>query len=321
MIHQLSRRSACALLLAATSGIAFAEAYPSGPVSLVVAYAPGGSTDLVARMLAQEMSVGLKQAVIVENKPGGGTLIGTQYVQRAPANGQTLLFATNAFVITSLTQRPSPWDPLTSFEPIALVTQQSLGVLVRPGLNVGSIKDLIAYAKANPGKLNFASSGNGSAQHIAGEALKKAAGIDMVHVPYKGAGPAIQDLIGGRVDVMITSLLGLSEHITAKRVVLMATTGAQRVSSLPDVPTVSESGVPNFKVEPFQALLAPPKTPPAVIQQLSVELTRIARQGTLAKRLAEQGMDLRIGSPADLRALLTRERNEYAQLLKTVNVQ
>ncbi len=303
---------------------AHAQAFPAKPVSLVVAYAPGGSTDVVSRLLAQELSPALKQSVVVENKAGGGTVIGTQFVQKAPADGHTLLFGTNAFVITSQLTKPAPWDPLRDFEPVTLVTQQALGVLVRTGMNVNSIPELIAYAKANPGKVNFASSGSGSAQHLAGEAFRTAAGIEMLHVPYKGAGPALQDLVGGQVDVMFTSLVGLGPYLATRKVAVIATTGSKRNPATPEIPTVSESGVPGlagFEAISWQGVFAPAKTPRPVIDRLHAEMVKIGKAGGLGKQLAEQGMELRMGSADELRQVVTRERDNFIQVAKTVKFQ
>jgi tripartite-type tricarboxylate transporter receptor subunit TctC len=295
--------------------------FPTRQITIVVAYAPGGSTDIVARMLAKEMATGLKQPVIVDNRAGGGTAVGTQAVKRANADGYTLLFGTNAFVISSLIQKPTPWDPVKDFEPVGMVTLQALGLFVRPALKISSVPELIAYAKANPGKLNFASSGNGSAQHLAGEAFAATAGISMLHVPYKGAGPAIQDLIGGQVDLMFTSMVGLSSFIKEKRVALIATTGKTRSTTTPEVPTMAESGVPGFNVQSWQALFAPPMTPPEVLNKLNAELVRVAKAGVLSEYMKDQGLDLAIGSPAELRAHILQERETYGRLLKTLTIQ
>ncbi len=307
--------------LASGLGEAYAQAFPAKSISLVVAYAPGGSTDVVSRLLAQELSPALKQSVVVENKAGGGTVIGTQFVQKAPADGHTLLFGTNAFVITSQLTKPAPWDPLRDFEPVTLVTQQALGVLVRSGMNVNSISELIAYAKANPGKVNFASSGSGSAQHLAGEAFRTAAGIEMLHIPYKGAGPALQDLVGGQVDVMFTSLVGIAPYLATKKAVVIATTGSKRNPATPEIPTVAESGVPGlagFEAISWQAVFAPAKTPRAVIDRLHAEMVKIGKAGGLTKQLAEQGMELRMGSADELRKVVAHERDNFIQVAKTV---
>ncbi|MET4579213.1 tripartite tricarboxylate transporter substrate binding protein [Ottowia thiooxydans] len=319
-----SRRLAAAGLALLASVPLLARAadpvYPARPVTMVVAYAPGGATDIVARALAQEMTSSLGQSVIVDNKAGGGTAVGTLGVKRAMPDGYTLLFGTNAFVISSLIQKPSQWDPVKDFEPVGLVTTQALGVFVRPGLNVNTIAELIAYGKANPGKLNFASSGNGSAQHLAGEAFQQAAGIKMVHVPYKGAGPALQDMVGGRVDLMFTSMVGMSELTKDQKVLLIATTGKNRSFATPNVPTVAEGGVPGYNVQPWQALFAPAKTSAPALARLQKELARIGKDENMTKRLRDQGMELTVSTPAELRNHLQQERASYAKLLQTVTV-
>lgn len=298
-----------------------AQSWPARPISLVVAYAPGGATDIVARLLAQELSAGLGQQVVVENRAGGGTVVGTQAVKNAAPDGHVLFFGTNAYVINSLINKPAPWDPVRDFEPVSMVTLQSLGVMVRPGLRITTLDALIAYARANPGKLNFASSGNGSAQHLAGEAFRTAAGIDMVHVPYKGAGPALQDLIGGQVDLMFTSLVGLMDYVRDKRLLLLATTGRERLGVTPDVPTVAESGLPGYDVQTWQAVFAPARTPRPIIDRLNAEVQRVVKSGALTKRLADQGMDLRPGTPESLRAHVQRELDTYTRIMKTVSLQ
>lgn len=305
----------------ATMGTVQAQAWPARPVSMVVAYAPGGATDIVARLLAQELGSGLGQQVVVENKAGGGTVVGTLAVRNAAPDGYTLFFGTNAFVINSLINKPAPWDPLRDLEPVSMVTLQSLGVMVRPGLKISSLPALIAYARAHPGKLNFASSGNGSAQHLAGEAFRTAAAIDMVHVPYKGAGPALQDLIGGQVDLMFTSLVGLMDYVRERRLLLLATTGRERLAVPPDVPTVAESGLPGYDVQTWQAIFAPARTPRAIIDRLNAEVLRLVKSGVITRRLADQGMDLRPGSPEDLRAHVQREVETYTRIMKTVSLQ
>ncbi|MDX3906343.1 MAG: tripartite tricarboxylate transporter substrate binding protein [Pigmentiphaga sp.] len=317
-----ARRRLTALALAvATVGPwahapARAEAFPTHPLRMIVAYAPGGATDIVGRMFAQEMSETLGQTVVLENRAGGGTLVGTESVKRSAPDGYTLLFGTNAFVITPLLHDTKTYDPLTDFQPVGQTTVQSLGILVTPGLKIRTVKDFIAYAKANPGKVNFASSGNGSAQHLAGEAFAKAAGIEMVHVPYKGTGPAMADLLAGRVDVMFSSLVGNMEHVTEGRLNLIATTGLKRSPATPEVPTVDESGLKGFQAETWQAVMAPAGTPAAVVERLNAALVQAGKSPKIVQTLAAQGMEVRISSPAELRELLARDTKQYQTLLK-----
>lgn len=326
--------TAAAVAWAAVAGLPLAQAqtapsapsapsrspsFPTRPITLVIGYAPGGGTDIVGRVLARELESELGQPVVVENKAGAGTLIATEYVARAPADGYTLFFATNGMVINSLLKDPAPYDVVKDFAPVGMVTVQSLALIVRPGLGIHSVKELIAYAKARPGKLNFASSGHGNAQHVAGEAFAAATGIDIVHVPYKGAGPAIQDLIAGRVDMMFTGLLGLKDHIAAKRMILLATTGQSRTTATPDVPSVSEAaGLPDYAVDSWQAIFAPAGTPQPVIDRLSQALQRVGQAGRLADRFKDEGMDVRVSTPPALHDFIVKDRRQLAGIIDRI---
>lgn len=314
------------LMLAAVTGLgamqaASAEDYPSRTVKIVVAYAPGGSTDAVARMFAQELSIAFGRTFIVENRAGGGTTIGTKAVARSDADGYTLFFGTNAFVITPLLQKKVGYDPVGDFAPIALTTVQSLGVIVNPRLELSTVQQLIDFARKNPDRVNFASSGNGSAQHLAGEAFKVAAGAPMTHVPYKGAGPALQDLLAGNVDVMFTSLVGNMEFIRDGRLRLLATTGSARGPATPNVPTVAESGVKGYAVLSWQGFFAPANTPQPVIDRLNSALRKIGESPSMRKKLADQGMELKVSSPKALGELVLRERDSYGDLIRKIGAQ
>jgi tripartite-type tricarboxylate transporter receptor subunit TctC len=311
------------LLLAAVTALsvmpaASAQDYPSRTVKIVVAYAPGGSTDVVARMFAQELSSAFGHTFIVENRAGGGTAIGTEAVARSDADGYTLFFGTNAFVITPLLHKKVGYDPAKDFAPIALTTVQSLGVIVNPRLKLSTVPQLIDYAKKNPDKVNFASSGNGSAQHLAGEAFKVAAGAAITHVPYKGAGPAIQDLLAGHVDLMFTSLVGNMEFIRDGRLTLLATTGATRGPATPNVPTVAESGVKGYAALTWQGFFAPANTPQPVIDRLNGALRKIGESPSMRRKLADQGMELKVSSAKALGELVLRDRDSYGDLIRKV---
>lgn len=290
-------------------------AFPNKPVRLIVAYAPGGATDIVARMLAQELTPLLGQSVIVENRAGGGTLVGTESIKRANPDGYSLLFGTNAFVITPLLHTGPTYDPVKDFSPVSLTTIQPLGLLVTPSLKIKTVEQLIDYAKKNPGKLNFASSGNGSAQHLAGESFRVAAGIDLVHVPYKGAGPALVDLLAGRVDMMFTSLVGNTEHIKEGRLDLIATSGSQRGSATPEVPTVAQT-LPGFTALTWQGVIAPANTPSAVIDQLNAAIKKVAATPKFYEKLAAQGMEVQTSSPAEFKTRLEDDHTRYKDLLQ-----
>lgn len=290
-----------------------------GPVSVVVAYAPGGSTDLMARTLQVPFSEALDQSVVVENRPGGSTIIGTEYVINAEPNGRTLLYGTNATLLNQVLRDFENYDPVTDLAHVGLAAKQSLGVLVHPSLGVDSIEELVAMAKENPGDINFASSGNASLQHIAGEMLKTAADIDITHIPYTGAGPALTDLVAGRADMMITSLLGTQDYLDSGQLKLLATTGPERTPAKPDVPTVSEAGYPDYAATSYQAFYAPVDTPDEVIDTLNQAL-REAASDELVAQVLERGLELQITSPEEMKAFLANEKQKYQQIIEQVGI-
>jgi tripartite-type tricarboxylate transporter receptor subunit TctC len=293
-----------------------ASTYPTRAVRLLIAYAPGGATDIVGRLLAQELSTLLGQAVVVENRAGGGTLLATEALRKASPDGYTLLFGTNAFVITPLLHDAPTYDPVTDFAPVALTTVQPLGLLVSPQAQLASTEQLIAYAKQHPGKLNFASSGNGTAQHLAGEAFRVAADIDLVHVAYKGASPALIDLLAGRVDMMFTSLVGNMEHVKEGRLILLATTGNQRAAATPTTPTVAQAGLSGFDAYTWQGVIAPGGTPQPIIAQLNAAVRKAAQTPKIVQTLALQGMEVRTSTPDEMRALWASDSAQYKVLLQ-----
>ena len=294
--------------------------YPNKPIRIVVAYPAAGSTDVIARLFGQELSAKLGQPVVIDNKAGAGTLIGTEFVIRAAPDGYTLLMGTPATVITPLLHKTPTYDAIKDLQPISLATTQPMGVLVSNKLGVSSISELVKYAQAHPGKVNFASSGNGSAQHLAAEALNDSAKINMLHIPYKGAGTAINDLVSGRIDVMITSLVGnMMDYVSEGRIKLIATTGPERSGFLPKTPTVAEGGVPNFGIRAWTALFAPANTPPAVIAKLNQAMEAIKKDGVVQKKIESQAMDVTIGSPEEVSKMLSAERDFYGAILKRTN--
>ena len=293
---------------------------PNKPIRIVVAYPAAGSTDVIARLFGQELSAKLGQPVVIDNKAGAGTLIGTEFVIRAAPDGYTLFMGTPATVITPLLHKTPTYDAIKDLQPISLATTQPMGVLVSNKLGVSSISELVKYAQAHPGKVNFASSGNGSAQHLAAEALNDSAKINMLHIPYKGAGTAINDLVSGRIDVMITSLVGnMMDYVSEGRIKLIATTGPERSGFLPKTPTVAEGGVPNFGIRAWTALFAPANTPPAVIAKLNQAMEAIKKDGVVQKKIESQAMDVTIGSPEEVSKMLSAERDFYGAILKRTN--
>ena len=317
---QLARRVLSHLALCALAAPCFAQStaanYPTRALRLLIAYAPGGATDIVGRLLAQELSLQLGQAVVVENRAGGGTLLATEALRRAAPDGYTLLFGTNAFVITPLLHDTPTYDPVKDFEPIGLTTIQPLGLLVAPQTQLDTTEKLIAYARQHPGKINFASSGNGTAQHLAGEAFRVAANIDIVHIAYKGASPALIDLLAGRVDMMFTSLVGNMEHVKEGRLLLLATTGSKPTQATPTIPTVAQAGLPGFEAYTWQGVIAPGGTPKPIIERLNAAVIQAAQTPKIVETLAAQGMEVMISTPQDMRALWSKDSEQYKALLQ-----
>ena len=300
----IARQVTSCLLLSLLAVPCFAQTtttanYPTRALRLLIAYTPGGATDIVGRLLAQELSLQLGQTVVVENRPGGGTLLATEALRKAAPDGYTLLFGTNAFVITPLLHDTPTYDPVKDFEPIALTTIQPLGLLVAPQTQLNTTEKLIAYAKQYPGKINFASSGNGTAQHLAGEAFRVAANIDITHVAYKGASPALIDLLAGRVDMMFTSLVGNMDHVKEGRLLLLATTGSK--------PT---------QATPWQGVIAPGGTPAPIIALLNAAVVKAAQAPKIVDTLAAQGMEVKTSTPDEMRALWAKDTQQYKTLLQ-----
>lgn len=317
--RSLLAASGVAALAAITGGSAIAADFPQRPIRMVVPFTPGGATDTVARLFAQEMGTLLGQSIVIENRGGGGSLAGTELVKKSPPDGYTILFGTTSFAITPLLGEATPYDAVRDFEPIGLVTMQSLGVFVHPSINVSTIAELVAYGKRNPGTLNFASTGVGSGQHLAGEEFARKARLDIQQVQYKGTAPAMQDLLGGRVQVMFASLIGSVQYVQDGRLRLIGVTGSSRIKAVPQVPTIAEAGqvLAGYEALSWQALLAPKGTPAAVISKINAALLKAGQSPRIRENLSAQGMEVQTSSPTELRSLLERDTTRYKTLLKT----
>lgn len=317
--RKLSKAGLACVLAASYLGMSPAQAasdYPNRPIRMIVAYAPGGSTDVVGRMFAQELSEKLGQSVVVENRPGGGTLIGTESVMRARPDGYTLLFGTPATVITPLLHKQQPYDVVKDLTSVSLATIQSMGILTSPALKVKSMPELLDYARQHPGDINFASSGNGSAQHLAAEALNAAAGIQMTHIPYKGAGVAVTDLLAGRVHVMITSLVAnMTESVRHGKLNLLATTGPKRNPALKDIPAVAEA-VPGFEIVTWTGVFGPPDMPEDVLAKLHKAMLEVKRDGKIQKLIESQAMDVEVLDSQAMNAMMAREKTFYQEIIE-----
>ena len=298
------------------SSIHAAESYPTKPIRLITPAPPGGATDIMARSLAQKLAEALGQQVVVDNRGGGGTIIATQLTARALPDGHTLLLANAAFGTNPALVKDLPYDTLRDFAPVTLVADSPLVFVAHPSLNVASIKELIAAAKARPGQINYGSSTPGTGGHLSVEMLKWMAGIDLVHIPYKGAGPAVTALLAGEVPLMCTSPLPTLPHIKSGKLRALAMTGRARSRALPEVPTVAESGLTGFQSSLWYALLAPVGTPAAVIQRLNREVARIVRLPAVSEQLLAQGAEPIANSPQELAVFLRGDIERWKKVVK-----
>ena len=304
------------LALSLASFVAAAQGFPERPIKIIVPLPPGGSPDTIARVLSQSLQGAWSQPVIVDNRTGGSQNIGADAVAKSAPDGYTWLLAPdNVFVTNPYLAKAADFNPLADLAPVTLLARIQFLLVVHPSVPAKSVAELVAYAKAHPGELNFGSSGTGSPQHLGGLLLQQLSGTKMNHVPYKGAAPAVTDLLAGRIQVWIGAANSLLPHIRADRVRLLATTAPQRSSVLADTPTVAESGVPGYSLYPWLALFVPAKTPPDVVGRINAEVARVLNSPDVKARLVPQGMDLVTGSPADLGALI---RDEYASWGKVI---
>jgi len=312
-------RTALASTLAAalvTVTSAFAQSYPNRPVRMVVPLSAGGFADVPARIIAPRLSEALGQSVFVENKPGAGATIGTDFVAKAKPDGYTLLFTGTPHVISPAHQQNLPYDPLKDFASVMLVAAGPYVLVVNPQLPVKSVQELIALAKTQPGKIDYASSGNGSAQHLVSAMFASMAGIDLSHVPYKGSGPAMQDLISGQVKVSFAGIPNVMPSLRSGKLRALAVSTPKRSPDLPDVPTVAEAGVPGYDATLWLALLAPAGTPGEIVQKLYTEATRMLRESEVQKAIAATGVEVNIIGPQELPPFLQAEADKWGKVAR-----
>ena len=296
-----------------------AAAYPERPLRLIVPLAANGGMDTVARGLAIRLTESLGQSVVVDNRGGGGGSIAAEIAAHAAADGYTLIMVSASSVIHPLMYQ-ARYDVVRDFAPVSQVTSQPYIIVVHPALPVKSVAELIAYGKANPDKLNYASAGNGSLIHLTGELFKSITGIPMAHIPYKGIGAAYPDLIGGQIQLTFASIISGLPQVRAQRLRALAVTGARRSKSVPEVPTVAESGVAGFAVTQWYAVLAPARTPQAIVDQLNSEIARALLLPDVIARLATDGADAAGGTPQQLAAHIKSERDKWARVMKTAGI-
>ena len=312
-----------ALVVAATATIApaMAQDYPSKPVTLVVPFAPGGSSDVISRFVGQKLSEMWKQSVIIDNKAGGGGQIAMSGVARAAPDGYTLILGH----IGTLAVNPSMFEKLSydykkEFKPVAMLAVVPSAIAVNPALPINNVKDLIAYAKANPGKLNYGSAGNGSAGHLAMEYFKDITKVDAQHVPYKGTGPMLTDLLSGQTQITYNGVLSLVPHAKAGKLRVIAVGSPKRLAILPDAPTIDESGFPGFETSQWYGVLAPAATPPAIIAKLNADINKVLAEADIQKRLADDGAVAGSGSPEAFGSYIDAEEKRWGAVVKKAGI-
>ena len=308
-----------ALALAAPTP-AIAQDYPNRPIRFIVPYPPGGGTDVVARIMNEGLAAELGQPVIIDNRGGAAGNVGTDLAAKAAADGYNILFTLSSHTINPRLYDKLPFDVERDFVPVSLAAAIPQIVVANPSLPVNSVKELIAYAKANPGKLNYASAGTGSPGHMAGELFKLKAGVDMVHVPYKGGGPAVIDTIGGQVQLLFVSMPAAWQQVKAGRLKALAVTSAKRSVAAPDVPTIAESGLPDYAVESWFGALAPAKTPPAIVAKLNAAFSKVLESPQVKERLLAQGAEAAPSTSAEFDRLIKDELKKWEYVIRAANI-
>ncbi len=298
-----------------------AAKYPSRLVRLLVGYSPGGAVDVSARLIAQRLTEALSQSTIVENRPGADGNVASDLVAKAAPDGHTLAYVSAAHTMNpALHPKSLPYHPLRDFSPVSMVATGAQTLVVNPSLPVRSVKDLVALARVRPGQINFASSGAGGPMHLSSELLKSMAGIDIVHVPYKGGGPALNDVIGGQIEMTFVGTPASMPHIRSGRLRILAVSTAKRVAALPEVPTVAESGYPGFEVGASYSVLAPAGTPAVIVGRLSSELARIAGLREIRERLTALGLEMVGGTPEHLTEFMKTDLAKWSKLVQSIGL-
>ena len=313
------RLTACAAALPALSRFAWAQSYPNRPVRVIVPYAPAGVTDILARLMGQRLSERLGQPFVIENRPGAGTNIGTEAVVRATPDGHTLLLVSPANAINATLYEKLNFNFIRDIAPIGGLIRAANVMVVNPSVPAKTVPEFIAYAKANPGKINMASAGNGSGAHLAGELFKMMTGADMVHVPYRGGGPALTDLLGGQVQVYFGTTASSIEHIRSGKLRALAVTTASQLEALPDTPTVGEF-VPGYESSLWYGLGGPKVTPAEIVEKLNREINTALVDPKFRARLVDLGGTMLAGSPADFGKLIAEETEKWAKVVKFAGI-
>ena len=293
-----------------------AQPYPDKPIRFIVPFAPGGGNDMIARLVGGKLTESWGQQVVVDNRPGAGGNIAAEIAARSTPDGYTIFLFNSTNAIAPSLFKKVPFDPIKDFEPVILIATSPFALVVHPSTPAKSVKDLIALAKAKPGTLTYASGGNGSSTHLAAEEFKQLAGINMIHVPYKGGGPALIDVIGGRVTTYFASIPPSLPHIKAGRLRALGITSKQRSSLLPDLPTISEGALPGFESGASYGIVAPANTPKAIVQKMNTDVAGLLAMPEVSARLKNQGLQIAPGSPQDFARFIKAEIAQWARVIK-----
>ena len=308
------------LFCAVAAGAGAAEAYPVKPVRMIIPAGPGGGVDTVARIVGQALGAALGQPVVMDNRPGAGTMLASELTARSPPDGYTLLMATNSHAINVGLHKNLRYDPVGDFTQITLVASVPYLVVVHPSLPARSVKDLVALARRQPGSLHAASAGTGSGTHLAFELFRSMAVVDIVHVPYKSGTPAIVDLVGGHVQMMISNIINSSPHVKARRLNALAITAMKRSTSYPELPTVEESGVPGYQADVWYGVMAPARLPGDITARLNREIVGLLHKQSVREKLLTQGAEVLGGTPGEFAALLRDDIRKWAKVTATLDL-
>ena len=313
-IHQRHLALVCALLPAWPASAA--EAYPDKPIRLIIPQPPGGTSDILARVLALKLAENLRQQIIIDNRAGASGTIGTDLAAKSPPDGYTLVLVYTTHATTPGIYGKLPYDPVADFAPVTLAAAAPLLLVVHPKIPVTSVKELIAYAKTRPGELNFCSAGNGSGSHLAGELFNTMTGVKLTHIPYKGSGLAITELIGGQVQLMFAGIVPIDPHVKSGRVRSIAVSSAKRSVAIPHVPTIAESGLTGFEVVGWYGVLAPARTPHPIVARLHNEFIKILQTQDIRDRLLSEGAEPVGNTPAEFTAFIKTDIGRWAKVIK-----
>ena len=310
------------IAIAASSVMALAQSFPDRPVTIVVPFPPGGGTDAGARLIAQKLSTRWGQSVIIDNKAGAAGMVGSEYVSRAKPDGYTLLIGNiGTFSINPSLYKKMPYDSEKAFVPVSMIAELPYFLLVTPTLKANNVKEFIAFAKANPGAVTYASSGSGSGPHLAGEMFEKATGLDMMHVPYKGGGPAAADVMAGHVNMYFSTVLESIGSVKSGKLKALGASSLVRSPAMPELPTIAESGVPGFDAASWIGIAAPAGTPPALVDKIAADIKAVISEQDTKQTLIQQGATPMPLAPAAFKARIESDRVRYAKVIKDGNVQ